>query len=176
MARGVNQIYVSAHEGKIYRLKKGEWKEVGSYNNKGYLQFGFNGKTVKCHRYIYEYVYGEIPDGFEVNHKNHKRDDNRINNLELVTRSQNNQFMQKTQRNTSGCPNISWYSQRQKYIIQFRVNKKLKYYGYYTELKNETIDIRNNIARKLNEEHDCYFPMVNYQGAVVYETSSRPRI
>lgn len=169
MVGGVKQqLYVNAYEGKIYRLKKGEWVEVGYYNGRGYLRFRLNGKDVKNHRFIYEHVYGPIPNGLCVNHKNHQRDDNRINNLELVTKSQNNQFIQKKQRNTSGVPNISWHSQCQKYVIQFYVDKKNKHFGCYKELNNETIDIRNEIAKELNEKYDCYFPIVNYQGEIVY--------
>lgn len=168
MVRVKQQIYVNAFEGKIYRLKKDGFKEVGNYDKDGYLIFGLNDKKVKNHRFIYEHVYGKIPDGLCVNHKNHQRDDNRIDNLELVTISQNCQYMKKGKNNKSGCPNISWDSRVKKYVIQFKINKKNKYFGCYKELNNETIDIRNEIAKELNEKYDCYFPIVNYQGEIVY--------
>ena len=161
------QIYVNAHDGKIYRLKKTGWKECGS-NRKGYLQFSLHGKTVRNHRYIYEHVFGPIPDGYEINHKNHQRHDNRIDNMELVTRSQNTQFIQKRGDNKSGIPNISWHVQRSKYVIRFQVDNKDKHFGYFKELNNETIDIRNEIARKLNIEFNCYFPIVDYFGEIIY--------
>lgn len=162
------RLYVNANEGRIYRLKKNGFKEVGSYTTNGYLVFGLNGKLLLNHRFIYEHVYGGIPDGFEVNHKNHQRDDNRIDNLELVTRSQNMQYMKKARNNTSGIPNICWYSPLKKYVIRFYVDKKNKHYGYYAELNNNTIDKRNEIARKLNEEYNCKYTIVDYFGEIVY--------
>lgn len=42
-----------------------------------------------AHRVIWLAEYGFIEDGHQINHRNRKRDDNRIINLEPVTRSQN---------------------------------------------------------------------------------------
>jgi len=42
-----------------------------------------------AHRVIYTYFNGPILAGLEINHINGKKDDNRIENLEMVTRSQN---------------------------------------------------------------------------------------
>lgn len=46
-------------------------------------------KCVKLHRLVVGAFIGEIPDGMQVNHKNGIRDDNRVENLEIVTPSQN---------------------------------------------------------------------------------------
>ena len=162
------QIYVNAHCGKIYRLKKRRWVEVGRLRKDGYLTFDLNSKPEYNHRFIYEFMYGKIPSGMCVNHKNHKRDDNRIDNLELVTISQNSQYMKKGKNNKSGCPNISWHAQNKKYVIQFQVDKKNKHFGCYAELNNETIDKRNEIAHKLNTNFTCYFPIVDYFGEIIY--------
>ncbi len=48
-----------------------------------------NGKPRLAHRMIWESVHGPIPAGLEINHINGIRTDNRIANLELVTRSEN---------------------------------------------------------------------------------------
>ena len=41
-----------------------------------------------AHRLVWHHFFGEIPDGLTVNHKNGVRDDNRPQNLELATMSQ----------------------------------------------------------------------------------------
>lgn len=43
-----------------------------------------------CHRVVWEAVHGPIPDGLFINHINGVKHDNRIENLELVTASENN--------------------------------------------------------------------------------------
>ena len=45
--------------------------------------------TRLVHRLVAEAFLGSPPDGYEVNHINSVKDDNRIENLEYVTRSQN---------------------------------------------------------------------------------------
>lgn len=47
------------------------------------------GNTKNIHRLVWEAFHGAIPPGFEVNHRNGDKTDNRLENLELVTRSEN---------------------------------------------------------------------------------------
>ena len=63
-------------------------RQMTSKNN-GYIQTFCGGETIFVHRLVWMYVYGEIPDGYDINHKNGDKSDNRIDNLELMTRSQN---------------------------------------------------------------------------------------
>lgn len=59
----------------------------------GYLKVALSkdgiSKTYAVHRLVYETFVGEIPDGYEINHINCVRDDNRPANLECVTHSDN---------------------------------------------------------------------------------------
>lgn len=59
----------------------------------GYKRFNLfiGGKSYRAlaHRLVYETFCGPIPQGLEINHKNGIRDDNRAENLEAITHSQN---------------------------------------------------------------------------------------
>lgn len=54
------------------------------------LSIGNSQRNFQVHRLIAEAFLGHQPDGQEVNHKNGVKHDNRIENLEWVTKSQNN--------------------------------------------------------------------------------------
>ena len=60
---------------------------------KGYRAFHMCAKGVRkyrlAHIMVWEAFYGSIPKGVEMNHKNGDRNDPSLENLELVTRSQN---------------------------------------------------------------------------------------
>lgn len=62
-------------------------------NHQGYLQVLLtkNGKRFcrRVNRLVYESFIGEIPEGFQVNHINEDKLDNRVDNLNLVTAKEN---------------------------------------------------------------------------------------
>ena len=64
-----------------------------SNNGLGYMfvRLMQNGKRKNkyVHRLVYETFVGKIPKGFEINHINHNKSDNRLCNLELVSHSEN---------------------------------------------------------------------------------------
>ena len=47
-------------------------------------------KTFSVHRLVWETFNGKIPDGMEIDHINTVRDDNRLDNLRVVTHKENN--------------------------------------------------------------------------------------
>jgi len=62
----------------------------GSKTSHGYYVAIVNKKSYSLHRVIWELNFGPIPDGYEVDHINMDKTDNRISNLRLASRSQNN--------------------------------------------------------------------------------------
>lgn len=85
--------YTICEDGTIFN-KDGSVKRL-NLNPKGYLtsNWYYNGK-LNCHlahTVIWRAFFGNIPDGYEVDHINNNRSDNRLDNLQLLTKSQNNQ-------------------------------------------------------------------------------------
>lgn len=75
-------VYRTSKTGHIYRVS-------GSPKTKTYLALTVERKTVLFHRLVYTTLIGDIPPGMEVNHKNGKKHDNAIDNLELTTPEEN---------------------------------------------------------------------------------------
>lgn len=55
----------------------------------GYETFSLEGKSVSVHRFVWRFFNGEIPKGMQIHHANHIRHFNDLNNLSLVTPSEN---------------------------------------------------------------------------------------
>ena len=69
-------------DGHVY---KETGKEIGSVNKNGYVQTSFG----YIHKIIWEAFKGKIPEGYELDHINTVRTDNRLENLRLVSHKEN---------------------------------------------------------------------------------------
>lgn len=77
------------------RVRRGQIGLAGfrtaSEHGRGYRTLKVDGRKYLAHRLAWFYVHGEWPPrGLEIDHVNRVRDDNRISNLRVVTRSENN--------------------------------------------------------------------------------------
>lgn len=55
----------------------------------GYVKVMVDGHIIGAHRVVWIAAHGHIPAGYQLNHRNRARADNRLSNLEAVTPSQN---------------------------------------------------------------------------------------
>lgn len=85
--------------GKFYR--NGQNKESGRLATKGYRQISVNGTRYMAHRLAWLYVYGEWPEN-QIDHINQNKDDNRIENLRVVTNKQNSENVTIWKHNKTG--------------------------------------------------------------------------
>lgn len=88
---GFEGIYDLRSDGLLYsypRIGSKGGYTYGSKNSEGYLCFSLykDGKRFpqKLHILVYKTYIGEIPEGYDVHHKNHNKLDNRVENLELI--------------------------------------------------------------------------------------------
>ena len=133
--------------GRIYKrqLKIKTYKICGNHNKTdGYHQIKIDGKNFRIHRILYEKYHNiKIPDNLVIDHINRIKTDNRIENLRMVSISQNNQNTSKRIDNTSGYKNICWDKNRSKWKVQIVVDCKKIHYGRF-------INIEDAIRKRIN--------------------------
>lgn len=137
------------------RLKPGD--EAGSRHHRGYWYVSRYHKSTSRHRIVWEMHNGEIPEGMEIDHINHIVGDDRIENLRMVTRRQNNQNKSKPSHNTSGESGVVWDKDRCKWRSQIGLrdenNKRKNKYVYYGDSFDDAVAAIRK-ARKENGFHD----------------------
>lgn len=62
---------------------------IGSIMNNGYVTVSINRTVMLGHHLIYQTFVGPIPDGLVIDHINHIRSDNQLENLRAITYSEN---------------------------------------------------------------------------------------
>lgn len=87
-------------------------------------------RPVKAHRVAWAIYYGEWPSG-ELDHINGNPADNRIENLRMVTRTENARNASMHADNRSGFAGVSWNKRTRKWTATLGINKRRKYLGEY---------------------------------------------
>ena len=109
--KAIDVIREQVEQGVIYVEKNGEFWKIANKTNDPFkiipikpkrmevrLKSGYLGIVVwkdgkqylmLAHRAMWELFVDKIPDKMDINHKNGNKQDNRLKNLEIVTRSQN---------------------------------------------------------------------------------------
>lgn len=88
-------------DGLLYNLKSG--KIYCNLDREGYIRVRISGKEYRAHRIIWEMFKGAIEEGMLIDHIDGDVYNNRIENLRVVSRQQNN-ANRKVHANTTGLP------------------------------------------------------------------------
>lgn len=86
--------YLVSNNGRIASIKSGKMKILKSCKRNGYCQIGLR-LTPKIitkkyvHVIVSSFFHGEIPDGYQVDHINFDRADNRLENLRQIPKEEN---------------------------------------------------------------------------------------
>jgi len=116
-------------------------KQVGTLQKNKRRYIPVHGKRYQEHRLIWVYHYGDIPNGLEIDHINRVPDDNRIENLRLVTPDEN-----KFNTNAKG---YNWNKRNKKWQARIKINKKSKSLGHF----NNEEDARQAYLKAKKEHH-----------------------
>jgi len=88
--KGFEGVYELRNDGLIHSFPRQGCRGGYSYGNdsRNYLHFMLNGngqkRQVYAHRLVWETFVGDIPQGYDIHHKNGNTKDNRVDNLELI--------------------------------------------------------------------------------------------
>ena len=136
-------------DGRIQHLDKRSkskvWKDKKANDNKGYLKTGINGKKVFVHTIIALCYLGKKPEGKQIDHINSIRNDNRVENLQYISQSEN--CMKISTRKDKP---IKGYSQLSngKFMVRIRINKKQTNLGCF-KTEEEAMEIYIQAKAKL---------------------------
>lgn len=100
----------------------------------GYLVIGVNQKLYRAHRLVWLYHKGEWPKK-DIDHINRIRDDNRIENLREVTKSQNRQNNAVTKASKSGVIGVWLHKGTNKWCSSIGIGGKNVYIGSFDTIE-----------------------------------------
>lgn len=122
---------------------------AGSINKKdGYRAIYFQGKNYAEHRLAWYFYYGKFPDTKNhIDHINHNKEDNRIDNLREVTPAENSKNRPRfvSRLDEAG---IWWCKRRKRYISEITLNQKKVYQKIFVDI-NEAITQRRAKLKQL---------------------------
>lgn len=79
----------------------------------GYIRISRDGEIHYLHRWIWEQIFGSIPVGWEIDHINGVRTDNRLENLRCIPQAAQKRNMKTRSDNASGVQGVSrWETTR----------------------------------------------------------------
>lgn len=140
----LNELFsYDSSTGIVTRKRTG--KRVGT-NCHGHLRVGIDKQLYLLHRIIWKLHTGNDPSPYEIDHINRIRDDNRIDNLRLVTTQDNLKNKSLYKGNKSGYPGVLKRGKR--YMAQYKHNGVHTYIGTFDSALDAYEAIVNDKANK----------------------------
>lgn len=149
-------------DGRIYSKY---WKKNIDINNKtnsGYVKVTLKTKdkkyhTYSLHRVIWYFFNGEIPEGYEVGHKDSKTENNSLENLYLCNHKENMNNPITKNRISIAQKNTDLLNKKSKQVYQYTLdNKLIAIYPSTKETERETGFYQMNISKCCNGKIKSY--------------------
>jgi len=126
---------VAGHLRRMFRRGRASKGSFSTCKDRdGYIVVGIDGKIYREHRLIWLYHNGHFP-AHDIDHINCIKDDNRIENLRDVTRSQNKQNGPHQKNNKSGVRGVWFHKQNKNWCASIFANGKNTYLGSFKSVE-----------------------------------------
>lgn len=150
-----NFFYYNPETGDFtWRISSSSCRPVGSIagtvDREGYRIIGVDKRLYRAHRLAWLYVHGEWPLG-EIDHINRIKSDNRIENLRVVSGTENQKNARLRKDNKSGFTGVRFHKTRKRWEAYITVDQKmldLGHFGSDFEGKMMAIAARKNAEEK----------------------------
>lgn len=129
---------------------------AGTLTDKGYVRIALNGKLYRRSRIVWEMHNGSIPENMQIDHINHIRYDDRIENLRLVTHKENGRNQSKKRNNTSGVNGVTFHKSTNKWQARIGVDGTSKYLGVYDTFEDAQMAVSKALTDyNFHKNHGC---------------------
>lgn len=135
----VASVTYDAQAGVFYRASSLGGVSIGSIagglHANGYVMMNVSKRKVLAHRMAWLWVYGYLPNA-EIDHINGNKADNRISNLRIASRCENQMNVAITVANTSGIKGVCYNKLASKWQAYIQANNKRHYLGLFSSKEN----------------------------------------
>jgi len=152
--RGYEGLYMVSSIGRVKSLRTNSGKIFKPYLRDDVypsicLWKDAEQKTKKIHQLVAEAFLNHVPCGYEyvVNHINHNKHDNRVENLEVVTNRENSN--RKHIKSTSQYTGVHWCKISRTWKAQITIGKKKVHLGQFKE-EIEASNIYEKAVKNIN--------------------------
>jgi len=140
---------------------------AGRKHNAGYLIVRLGKRSYLAHRLAWFLHYGYWPP--ELDHKDHDRKNNRIDNLRVVTRLQNQQNSSSRSFTTSQYKGVSWDKARNKWSVYIKFDGKVKNLGRFDNELEASLKYDQVAKEKFGEYATLNHPSLSSEAQLVVQ-------
>lgn len=111
--------------GKAGEVAKYRWR----IESLGYAVTTISDRTGDRMVFLHQFIFGRVPDGLEIDHKDRNKRNNRLGNLRAVTHGLN--CHNRVGWGKSKFKGVSWYKARKKWRATIGINRRQRYLGIF---------------------------------------------
>lgn len=110
------------------------WKWTELLNDSGYGIIRIGKKSVRAHRFAWELLVGEIPEGMQIDHRCRHRECVNPKHLRLATNKQNAEHVTARSNNTSGYRGVTFSKRKNKWAVLVGHNGRNHFGGNFADV------------------------------------------